>query len=95
MLAALAAYRAEFGPFNEEPETRLAQFKICYPADMDAVDLWRMIFDELTGRFGNTADTASLDPEAAAETMQNADTNNQLQMFLIPFYLCFGLGSHL
>lgn len=63
-------------------------YKICYPADTDAVDLWRMIFDELTGKFGESAEIEDLDPDTAADRIQRAESGNHLQIYLVPYYLC-------
>jgi hypothetical protein len=72
---------------EEQGQPRMT-YKICYPVETDAVDLWRLIFDELIGKFGDSPDIESIDPEIAAERIQLADTSNRLQIYLIPYYLC-------
>ena len=62
--------------------------KICFPLEADAVDLWRLIFDELTGKFGDSADIVCLEPETAADRIQHVDASNHLQFYLVPYYLC-------
>ena len=64
-----------------------AIYKICYASDTDAVDLWKIIFEELTGTNGET-DASNLDPETAAQRLENAEERNYLQVYRIPYYLC-------
>jgi hypothetical protein len=47
-----------------------------------------MIFDELTGKFEGSADIGVLDAETAADRLQQIDSSNHLQVYLIPYYLC-------
>jgi len=63
-------------------------YKICFPVETDAVDLWRLIFDELNGKPGESAEAGDLSPEAAAAAIQQAGSNNHLQVYIIPYYLC-------
>lgn len=63
-------------------------YKICFPVETDAVDQWRLIYDELTGKFNDSGDFETLDAESAAARIQTADTLGRLQIYVIPYYLC-------
>jgi hypothetical protein len=68
-----------------EPHTT---YKICCPVETDAVDLWRLMYDELTGKIRNSADAGGLSPETAADRIQLVESSNHLQIYRIPYYLC-------
>ncbi len=63
-------------------------YKICVPAETDAVDLWRLIFDELTGKTADPGGSEVLDASGAVSRIQTADSKGHLQVYLIPYYLC-------
>jgi hypothetical protein len=72
----------------EENARSRTTYKICCPVETDAVDLWRLVFDELSGRIGDNGTSETLSPESAADRIQQADSGNHLQIYIIPYYLC-------
>lgn len=63
-------------------------YKICFPVETDAVDQWRLIFDELTGKFNDSGDFEELDAISAADRIQAADSAGRLQIYVVPYFLC-------